>query len=61
MNEKDLTEIVRAFIAIYEAIDGVSDEQSRRDWELTQEHWVTYTEAKKYLARAIPPGRESGQ
>lgn len=48
-------EFVRAFVAIYEGIDGISDEQSRRDWELTQEHWVTYNEAKEYLAHVSPP------
>lgn len=42
-------EIARAFIDMYEGVDGVADEMSRRDLDLVNEHYPMYLEAKALL------------
>ena len=53
--EKDAATFAQAFVDLYDAIDGVCDEMSARDYRLTQEGWPLYLRAKEYLASVIPP------
>lgn len=54
--ENDAATFARAFVDLYDAIDGVADEMSARDYRLTQEGWPLYLRAKEYLASTLPPG-----
>ena len=49
MADSDALTYAQAFVALYDAIDGVSDEMSGRDFRLTQEYWSLYLEAKDFL------------
>lgn len=42
-------EAAKAFVELYEAIDGISDEMSSRDFHLTQEYYEKYKAAKELL------------
>lgn len=42
-------QLCKAYVALYDGIDGVSDEMSSRDHRLTQEHYYTYLHVKGYL------------
>lgn len=53
--EKDALDFVKAFVDLYNEIDGVTDEMSTRDYRLTQEFWPLHEAAKDYLARIAPP------
>lgn len=51
MSEKmpSLEEVAQAYLTLFEAFDGVSDEMSARDNRIINEHWYMYRLVKEAM------------
>jgi hypothetical protein len=50
-SEVTVHQLMRAYVDLYEAIEGVSDEMSPRDLRLMNDHHLTYSAIKEQLGR----------
>lgn len=42
-----LKELAKAYVALYDDIDGVTDELSEHEWQVVNEHYAMYLAAKE--------------
>jgi hypothetical protein len=47
--DTEATRFARAFLALFDRLDGIADEMTFEDIDLVNEHWEIAQEAKAYL------------